>query len=124
VATTHFTWTPNGISDQYQEEDAHALLRMLDDMPPVVLCGDFNMPRHVNSLYDMFASKYWDAIPASYESSIDLSLHRQRGNSESIPFLAKFMVDYLFLGKGYEAHDVRLQANVSDHYAIVATIGR
>lgn len=124
VATTHFTWTPDGMSNRYQEEDARALMRMLDDMPPLALCGDFNIPRHVNPLYDVFIAKYRDAIPDSYLSSLDLSLHRRGGNPEAAASLAKFMVDYLFLGEGYRADDVRLQSGVSDHYAIVATVAR
>lgn len=123
VATTHFTWTSNGLPDQYQEDDARALLEILSKMPgDIALCGDFNMPRHFNALYDLFAARYTDAIPASYDSSIDLSIHRSRNNPAAVVDLCKYMVDYLFLTPGYRAGNVRLLPGVSDHYAIVANL--
>lgn len=125
IATTHFTWTPNGMPDRYQEDDARALLAILSKMPgDIALCGDFNMPRHFNPLYDLFAAHYADAIPDSYKSSIDLSIHRSRNNPEAVADLSKYMVDYLFLTPGYHAENVRLQSGISDHYGIVAELDK
>jgi endonuclease/exonuclease/phosphatase family metal-dependent hydrolase len=123
VATTHFTWTPDGIPNHYQEEDARALLDLLSKMPgDVALCGDFNMPRHVNALYNLFTARYSDVIPQSYFSSIDLSLHRSRNNPAAVADLCHYMVDYLFLSNGYLAENVHFQSGVSDHYALIADL--
>lgn len=122
IATTHFTWTPDGLPNSYQEEDAEALIGTLAGMPPLALCGDFNMPQGINYLYERFAAEYRDAIPASYASSIDLSLHRERGNAAACAALSQTMTDYLFLGEGYETAHVRLEGGVSDHFAVVAQL--
>ena len=123
IATTHLTWTFDGMPNQYQEEDVHALLDLLSRMPgDVALCGDFNMPRHFNALYDLFIRRYSDAIPQSYVSSIDLSLHRSRNNPAAVANLCNYMVDYLFLSNGYLASNVHFQSGVSDHYALIADL--
>lgn len=55
VATTHFTWTPDGATpNDYQQEDIVALCDVLDTFPPHVLCGDLNLPRHHNRLYEEY----------------------------------------------------------------------
>jgi endonuclease/exonuclease/phosphatase family metal-dependent hydrolase len=122
IATTHFTWTPNGLSDENQKIDAEALFALLSDIPDVLLCGDFNIPRGHNELYEKFTALYEDAIPKSYASSLDLSLHKSGRDPIQGPNLAKYMVDYLFLSKGYGAENVRLEPGVSDHMGIVATV--
>lgn len=122
VANTHLTWTPNGVSNEYQEIDAKNLLTLLEKIPEVILCGDFNMPRHYNALYEAFAKRYTDAIPASYVSSIDLTLHRAGSDPTQAPNLARFMVDYIFLTSHYSADNVRLEKGISDHMAVVADI--
>ncbi len=121
LLTTHFTWTPDGKPDAYQETDADALLALLSSFPRFALCGDFNIPRGFNPLYERFASRYADAIPRSYASSLDLSLHRAGRDPIQSKMLAKFMVDYLFL-EGYRAENVRLEFGVSDHAAIIGDV--
>jgi endonuclease/exonuclease/phosphatase family metal-dependent hydrolase len=122
VSTTHFTWTPDGLVNNYQKEDAAALLKILADVPEVIICGDFNVPRGFNEIYDLFAGKYADAIPQSYASSLDPLFHRAYKNPEQAVHIARFMVDYLFTSERYTASDVRLQFGLSDHGAIVASI--
>jgi endonuclease/exonuclease/phosphatase family metal-dependent hydrolase len=122
LATTHFTWTPDGMPNEYQEADSDALLGILSGMPDVILGGDFNIPRGVNSVYKKFAARYTDAIPASYISSLDTNLHRIRGDAMQKARLEKFMVDYIFLSEKYTAENVRLESGVSDHMAVVGDI--
>ena len=76
IATTHFTWTPDGYPRDYQYAAAEKLLALLGSFPDIILCGDFNMPRGVNDIYERFVEKYQDGIPTNYASSIDLTLHR------------------------------------------------
>jgi endonuclease/exonuclease/phosphatase family metal-dependent hydrolase len=122
VATTHFTWTPDGLPRDYQHAAAEKLLAALGTFPEIMFCGDFNMPRSVNDVYKQFAEKYQDAIPTSYASSLDLNIHRAGKDPVAAPHLADYMVDYLFLSKGYQAKNIRLAPGVSDHCAIVATV--
>jgi endonuclease/exonuclease/phosphatase family metal-dependent hydrolase len=122
VATTHFTWTPDGLPRDYQYAAAEKLMALLEQFPSLALCGDFNMPRGVNDIYERFAAKYHDAIPASYASSLDPSLHRTKDSPAEAQRIAQYMVDYLFLSNDYRASDVRLVSGVSDHCAIVATL--
>ena len=122
IATTHFTWTPNGLPSEYQRTDADALLALLADIPNVVLCGDLNISRSMNELYEKFTAKYEDAIPRSYISSMDIERHRDRTDPVSRARLEQCMVDYLFLTSAHRAENVRLQSGVSDHCAIVGTV--
>lgn len=122
IATTHFTWTPDGLPRDYQYAAAHALLALLGEMPDVALCGDFNMPRGTNDVYRLFSEKYRDAIPSSYTTSLDLTFHRAKDNPRAAEEVAKYMVDYLFLSKGYDTENVQLYSGVSDHRAIIASL--
>jgi endonuclease/exonuclease/phosphatase family metal-dependent hydrolase len=124
IGTTHFTWTPDGLPTDYQEKTANALLSVLASAGDIVLCGDFNIPRGINILYEKFTARYTDAIPGSYETSLDMNLHRHGNDIEKRARMEKFMVDYLFLSKPYHAENVRLVDAVSDHKTIVADISK
>lgn len=124
IATTHFTWTPDGHPDDFQRQDMRAMLGILEDLGEFVLCGDLNAPRMVDGkpgeIYEMLASKYKDNIPPEYETSIDVDRHRNAGDRPHE--LADKMVDHLFTTPGYIAEGVELVKGVSDHFAIVAKI--
>ncbi len=119
--TTHFTWTPLGISTPYQLEHLQKLFNALDTLEAqeIILCGDFNAPRGLET-WNKISAKYKDNIPLQYKTSIDVSLHRV-GKTKADE-LADKMVDGLFTTPTYKATDVRLVEGVSDHMAIVATI--
>jgi exonuclease III len=120
IATTHFTWTPLGLSTQYQKEHAQLLFAALDSIGnELVLCGDMNAPRGYGT-WELFTERYTDTIPSKYRTSIYAPLHRV-GNTKKEE-LADKMVDGLFVTKEYSAHDVRLEEGVSDHMAIVAML--
>lgn len=112
IATTHFTWTPDGGVSDDQKRDLKALLLLLEKIPEFVLTGDFNAPRG-RSTWDTIASKYKDNIPAHYVSSID-PMHR----AGELPYV----VDGVFTTPEYTAEDVALHTGVSDHKAVTATI--
>ena len=119
VATTHFTWTPDGSASDEQRQDMRNLMQILGTMGEFVLSGDFNAPRG-GEMFSLLSSAYTDNIPPQYKTSLDLTLHRaarERGDQ-----LANKMVDGLFATPGYTVSDVRLVDSVSDHMAIVATI--
>ncbi len=113
IATTHFTWTPKGISTSYQLEDVEKLLSILKPYSDLVLCGDFNAPRG-RETWARIAAQYKDNIPEEYKTSLDQKLHRQPGLQN--------MVDGLFTTASYRAENVRLVHDVSDHMAVVADI--
>lgn len=119
IGTTHFTWTPDGQPDDFQREDMRALFSVLDEEKEgVILCGDFNAPRG-GEIFAMLAARYADTIPPEYETSIDVSLHR---DGKTRPELLHRMVDGLFTTPEYEVFDVGLVSGVSDHMAIVADV--
>ena len=124
ICTTHFTWTPDGSTSDEQLQDLEALLRVLAPLDEFVLCGDFNAPRihegKPGEIFSKLSEKYKDNIPAEYETSIDINLHRA---GKLRPHeLADKMVDGLFTTPGYTASEVVLHSGVSDHCAIVAQI--
>lgn len=121
VASTHFTWTPDGEADDLQREDMHSLLRALEELREFTLCGDFNAPRG-GEMFSALSERYKDNIPHEYKTSLDLSLHRA-GKTEP-DRLGRYMVDGLFTTPGYRAEGVHLQFGISDHAAVLATIAR
>jgi len=127
IATTHFTWTPDGLPTDYQREDLETMLRILQNEGDFVLCGDFNAPRG-GEIFSKIAETYTDNIPSHYEWSIDTDLHRagdgqiqQNAKKAGLP---GFMVDGLFTTRRYRATNVELRSGVSDHMAVVADIDR
>lgn len=123
IATTHFTWTPQGeVADQNQRTDAAALMQFLNSQPPHVLCGDFNIPRHQNPLYEQFLEHYTDVVPDNYTSSLDKQFHYLGDSADHQHLFTDFMVDHLLTQAPYEASDVSLTFGVSDHAAVVAEI--
>ena len=117
IGTTHFTWSPDGKADDAQRRDIQNLLAVVEQIPELILCGDFNAPRG-GEIFDAIAEKYKDNIPAEYATSIDLELHRdgEKMHHKSL------MVDGLFTTPQYKCSNVRLVRGVSDHCAIVAEI--
>lgn len=123
IATTHGTWTPHGEAESYQLEDIERMKELLKPVGEHILCGDFNIPRGKDPVANLLSQGYTDQIPPEYHGSMDMQFHRTKGTPEGA-HVATNMVDYLLTTPGYSASDVRLQAGVSDHMAIVATITR
>lgn len=115
IATTHFTWTPEGLITKYQMEDMGELIKFLEeDLNKFVLVGDLNAPRGQEA-FSLLAEKFKDNIPEEYDSSLDDEIHRLKGSK-------KLMVDGLFSTPEYLLSNVRLISGVSDHRAVVANI--
>ena len=116
IATTHFTWTFEGLSTKYQKEHAKKLISVLDEkLKDFILIGDLNAPRGFGT-FEMLSEKYKDNIPLEYDSSIDPKLHR-------VPGLLR-MVDGLFSTPEYLVSDVKLVEGISDHKAVVANVAK
>lgn len=126
VATTHCIVTMDGRPDEHQRIGVEKMLSILSSKPPHVLCGDFNIPRGHNELYDTICQTYTDRIPHSYSSSLDKNLHMlgPKADMLSEPIFEEYMVDYIFTQQPYTATGVTLQFRVSDHAAILATISK
>ena len=122
IATTHVMCTGNGAPDSHQEKGVSLLIKSLSKEPPHIICGDFNMPRHHNHLYEKFTKIYQDEIPKHYQSSLDRNLHRLGNVKIDQPIFDKFMVDYIFSQPEYEVTEERLKFGISDHAAVVANI--
>lgn len=115
IATTHFTWTPGGEINERQRRDLSAFLAIVSEYDKILFCGDMNAPRGKET-FDAIAKRYQDHIPKRYLTSLDPELHRTKGEKH-------LMIDGLFGTPHYVTEDVRLQSGISDHMAIVATIG-
>jgi endonuclease/exonuclease/phosphatase family metal-dependent hydrolase len=113
IATTHFTWTPDGEASKEQRMNLERLICSLGPDREFVLCGDFNAPRG-KEIFAGLAERFTDNIPADVISSIDGNLHR----AGPLPL----MVDGLFSTPGYSVSDVRVLNGVSDHCAILGTL--
>jgi exonuclease III len=123
IATTHYTWTKDGdVPAEAQITDLPKMLSYLRTLPPHILCGDFNIPRHHNFLYDEIIKEYTDTIPVHYKSSLDAALHRAGNNHEKIKLFTDFMVDYIFTQAPYNTGNVRLEFGISDHAAVIGDI--
>jgi len=125
VGTTHFTWTARGdIASFEQQSDMKALLTKLSTENPHILCGDFNIPRGFNPLYEELVVEYKDSIPAKFTSSLDKKHHRMGGVASRLHLFTHFMVDYIFTQPPYQAENVELIFDVSDHAAVLADVYR
>ncbi len=123
IATTHFTWNPQGdTASEEQIESMRKLLAYTNALPPHIICGDFNIPRNHNPLYDEIIRHYSDGVPLQYTSSLDRNLHRHGSESDKEILFSSFMVDYIFTQTPYTASDVRLVFGISDHAGVVGNV--
>ena len=124
IATTHFTWIADGaLPDQYQEADAVLLLAIIEQHEPLLICGDFNMPREQNYLYPVMTTVLIDHVPDHYTSSMHIPLHRVRNDPKRAEHISQFMVDYIFTTpNSFAVENVRMECGMSDHCALVADI--
>ena len=113
VATTHFTWSPDGKLSPAQMQNLPKLLESMSQLGECVITGDFNTPRGGDAFAEL-AEKYHDNIPAEIKTTLDGNLHRA-GPIER-------MVDGLFTTPGYSASDVKIVCGISDHCAVVAKL--
>lgn len=122
IATTHMVDTPNGKENDLQILVMNKMLEHLKNEEAHCICGDFNMPRGYNKLYDLVTTNYIDSIPIEYKSSLDRNLHRMGSIPIDQPIFDCYMVDYIFAQAPYKVEVDRLQFGVSDHAGIVAEI--
>jgi endonuclease/exonuclease/phosphatase family metal-dependent hydrolase len=122
IATTHLMDTRDGHKNSFQIKGVECLLETLSNEEPHLICGDFNMPRGYNSLYEKMTNRYTDTIPPEYKSSLDRDLHRYGDKQLAQPIFDEYMVDYIFTRSPYKAENVRLEFGVSDHAAVIANI--
>ena len=116
VATTHFTWAPDGSTTTEQHHDLNKLLIELDKLPPHILTGDFNAPRS-SDIWQRLTSRYTDHIPTDIPSTLDPILHRAGP--------LNLVVDGLFsTPTHYHVSNVQVPSHLSDHQAIFCTIDK
>ncbi len=121
IATTHFTWAPDAKETTLaQEEDLGNLLKFTNQLPPHILCGDFNLSRKHSHLYQELTKHYTDQIPSEFTSSLDREFHRTGSDPEKEFLFTESMVDYIFTKDPHTAYDVRLEFGLSDHAAIIS----
>lgn len=115
IAVTHFTWSDAGQVTDEQRRDFQKLLGALENIPELVLCGDFNTPRG-KEIFDTLAQRYTDNIPSKTLSTLDPELHRAKGK--------QLVVDVLFSTPEYQVTNVHVLTGLSDHCGIWAEINK
>ncbi|PIR59259.1 MAG: hypothetical protein COU69_01220 [Candidatus Pacebacteria bacterium CG10_big_fil_rev_8_21_14_0_10_56_10] len=113
IATTHFTWSQWGDPTPKQFRDLDKMFDILADVPPHVLCGDFNAPRG-RETWRRLAERYTDNIPPEVKTTLDGRFHKA-GQLELV-------VDGLFSQPEYQLSGVEVIAGLSDHQAVVADV--
>ena len=116
IATTHFTWSPEGNLTNDQIRDWLNLEKILKRFPRLILNGDFNSPRQggPDNIYHRLARLYQDQIPPQIITTVDPQLHRIKS--------LNLVVDGLFTTPDYQINNVHLVSGVSDHQAVVAEV--
>lgn len=114
VATTHFTWTPDGKASDEQRVNLESLLELIDTYPSLVLCGDFNAPRG-GEIHQKLSQKLRDTVPLDIKSTLDPEKHRCWN---------PFVVDGIFVTPDLLAHETSVVSGVSDHCALVLDVSR
>lgn len=115
IATTHFTWSPDGNSNIKQWRDLRELLYILKDLKSFTLLGDFNAPRG-GAVFSELSKYYQDNIPEEINSTIDGALHRAGQ--------LNLVVDGIFTTSDYHISNVKIHTGVSDHCALIANVQR
>lgn len=124
IGTTHFTWTKDGdVPCQAQQMNMQNFMEIVSTLPAHIMCGDFNIPRGYNALYEVLATVYQDNIPATCTTSLDVLHHRLKDMPEKVGLLDRYMVDYVFSQAPYIVTEVRQVFGVSDHAATVGVVG-
>lgn len=113
IATTHFTWSPDGQLSPEQDRDFASLKKVIERYPNLILCGDFNAPRG-RQLFSWFEELFTDHLPLHYTTTLDNAKHRKGG--------LELVVDTIFTRGKYIAQNVHLVDGVSDHMAVVGEI--
>jgi exonuclease III len=113
ILTTHFTWTPDGKTNDEQRNDYKKLSQYLDLYDEFVLCGDFNAPRG-QEIWDALTEKYTDNIPQEIKTTMDQNLHKVKG--------LELVVDGMFSTPQYLIQDIQIIDGLSDHMAIRAKV--
>lgn len=118
IATTHFTWTPDGGASEEQRTDMKALLALLsqyEDEKGIIFCGDFNAPRG-GEIFSMMSDRFTDHLPKDVVTTLDQTLHR------AAPLL--LAVDSMFSTKEYSVSEFELVEGVSDHKGLFAKVSK
>jgi endonuclease/exonuclease/phosphatase family metal-dependent hydrolase len=117
IATTHFTWTPDGEINVQQQADFPRLKALLCPYPDYVFCGDFNAPRG-REMFGKFVNELGliDHLPASVTSTLDRQFH-------PLGELG-LVVDTLFSTRHYRVMDTQVLEGLSDHKGVLALVER
>ena len=115
IATTHFTWSPQGQATELQKKNLQGLLKIVTELPDLVITGDFNAPRG-GEIFAQLATQFKDNIPPEITTTIDGQFHKA-GQLE-------FVVDGFFSSEVYQVTQAQVISGVSDHQALVGLVER
>ena len=115
VATTHFTWTPNGESNAEQERDFTVLAKYIGRYNDWILSGDFNAPRGKET-FTKFTQLFRDNLPKEITSTLDPNLH-YAGKLD-------LAVDTVFTTPHYQVEELQVLSGLSDHCGLHCVVER
>ena len=115
VATTHAIWSEEGAPTLDQHHYLDKLLKIIHQLPPHILCGDFNAPRG-GEIFNRLKKEYRDNIPTTVKTTLDKKFHRAGE--------LNFVVDGMFSHPEYTVKQVRVVDGLSDHMAVVGEVSR
>ncbi len=110
VATTHFTWTPNGQSSPQQHRDVKQLKVNLSNFNRYIFCGDCNAPRG-GDIYAQLSEGLIDHVPSDVLTTLDHTFHYAG--------MLNLVVDGVWSTPDISSIKTRVVGGVSDHKAIV-----
>lgn len=110
VATTHFTWSPNGKSSAQQIRDANQLRTTLKQFSSFIVAGDFNAPRG-GEVYKLLSQGLTNHLSTDVISTIDSKLHYAG--------VLNIVVDHVFSTPDIFSVKSWVVDGVSDHKAVV-----
>lgn len=114
VATTHFTWSPDGKPSELQRQDFARLKAILAQYPELILCGDFNAPRG-GEMFSLFEQLYTDNVPQDVTTTIDNEWHYAKKDLQLV-------VDTIFSTPAYRVSNVQMLSGISDHLGVYGEV--
>ena len=112
IATTHFTWTPDGGVTEEQRINLASLLEAAEEYSSLLLCGDFNAPRGTE-IHTKLSQAFHDPLPLTIETTLDPILHRSG---------KQLVVDGFFITRDLVMSNIYTIEGISDHCAVVGEI--
>lgn len=109
LATTHFTWSPEGQATDLQREHLTKMLQICETFKIDFICGDFNAPRG-REIFARIEEHYTDNVPKDVTTTLDKNFHRAGD--------LQYVVDGLFTKPPLVMTHTKVHSGISDHMGV------